>query len=356
MNLSRREFLTSLGGAASSLLAGCGSGWLPETESQQPSTVVDFHVHLFGIGDGGTGCFMSEAQKRRVNYKFLLRLLNLSDNGRKDQDYVANLVSQLRASSITKAVLVAQDRRYDAQGRPDDENTSFYVPNDYLLQIAAEHADLFVPCISINPQRRDAIEELERCVERGARVLKIHPPTQNVDPGEERFRPFYRRCAGTRIIVMVHTGTEHSAEIVGDSFSDPLRLVPALEEGCVVVAAHAGTAAFFDEEDFFPHMIGMVRRFPNFYCDTSIMASRYRWRTLPRLLDIPEVLARAVHASDFPFPSNALVHWNRLPPARLLSLVSERNLFERDYRLKQAIGLPSGVFERGARLLADQAV
>ena len=86
------------------------------------------------------------------------------------------------------------------------------------------------------------------------------------------------------------------------------------------------------------------------------MASLARWRTLPRLLGTPEVLARAVHASDFPFPSNALVHWNRLPPEVLLSLVSERNLLERDYRLKQAIGLPSEVFERGARLLSEQAV
>ncbi len=298
---------------------------------------------------------MSEEQKQRLNYKFFLHLLDLSDNGRKDQDYVENLVSQLRESSITQAVLVAQDRRYDPQGRPDDDNTSFYVPNDYLLQVAEEYADLFVPCISINPQRRDAIEEMERCVERGARVLKIHPPTQNVDPGEERFRPFYGRCAETGIIVMVHTGTEHSAEIVGDSFSDPLRLVPALEEGCVVVAAHSGTAAFFDKEDFFPHMIKMVRRFPSLYCDTSIMASMFRWRTLPRLLDTPEVLARAVHASDFPFPSNALVHWNRLSSATLLSLGSEHNLLERDYRLKQAIGLPTGVFERGAKLLAEQA-
>ena len=91
---------------------------------------------------------MSEEQKQRLNYKFFLHLLDLSDNGRKDQDYVENLVSQLRESSITQAVLVAQDRRYDPQGRPDDDNTSFYVPNDYLLQVAEEYADLFVPCIS----------------------------------------------------------------------------------------------------------------------------------------------------------------------------------------------------------------
>jgi len=293
---------------------------------------------------------MSADQKRRLNFRFLLRLLHLSENGHLDQDYLDLLVSQLQNSSVTKAVLLAQDSRYDTQGRPDYEHTSFYVPNDYLLNVCERFPSLFVPSVSINPKHHDAIDELNRCVERGARVLKIHPPIQNVDPGEVRFRPFYRRCAETGIIVMVHTGTGHSAEIVGDSYSDPLRLVPALEEGCTVVAAHTGTAAFFDRESFFPHMISMLERFPKLYYDTSIMASTFRWRTLPRLLETPEVLSRAIHASDFPFPSNAVVRWNRLSPTRMLSLASEHNLMERDYRLKQAIGLPQNVFEAGAQL------
>jgi hypothetical protein len=35
----------------------------------------------------------------------------------------------------------------------------------------------------------------------------------------------------------------------------------------------------------------------------------------------------------------------------LFRLLGEHNLFERDLRLKQAIGLPDDVFRRGARLL-----
>ena len=43
--------------------------------------------------------------------------------------------------------------------------------------------------------------------------------------------------------------------------------------------------------------------------------------------------------------------WNRLSSDTLFSLVTETNLFEEDYRLKQALGLPAHVFERGAKLL-----
>jgi predicted TIM-barrel fold metal-dependent hydrolase len=249
-------------------------------------------------------------------------------------------------------VLLAQDGRYDEQGRLDlQRTTSIYVPNRYLFRVVSRHPDLFLPCASINPKRLDAVEELEYCYEQGARVLKIHPPTQDVDPADGRFRPFFRRCAELGIIVMVHTGTEHSAEIVGNDYSDPQRLRLVLDEGCRVVACHSGMGAFFDKEDFYPHLVSTMRQYANLYCDTAVLASMFRWRNLPRMLDSQTVLSRAIHGSDYPFPSNALVFWNRLPWSDLFHLSSEKNLLERDLNLKCALGLPSEVFLRGARLL-----
>lgn len=343
MKLTRREFAYSmLGVAASPAFA----------RVQRPSLpLVDFHTHLFGVGDGGTGCFVSASQRKNVTYPFFLRLLGLSENGRLDQNYLDRIVQQLKASSVKKAVLLAQDCRYDKSGKPDMENTSFFVPNDYLLRVTTRFPELFIPCISINPSRQDAIAELEKRVEQGAKVLKIHPPIQCVDPSESRFRPFYRKCSERGVIVMVHTGTEHSAKICNTDYSAPRRLVTALEEGCTVVAAHSGMNAFFDKEDFFPQLIEMIRRFPNLYCDTAVLGDKFRWRSLPRMLDRAEVLERTIYASDAPFPSNPLVFWNRLRPAKLLSLLSETNLFERNYRLLEALGLPAEVFGRGARIL-----
>jgi predicted TIM-barrel fold metal-dependent hydrolase len=348
MSLDRRLFLGGLGLATGGLLLGGGA------DAQAPGLVYDFHAHLFGVGDGGTGCFLSERQRRHWNYPFFLRLLGLRE-GRMDQDYVAALVGQLRASSVRKAVLLAQDGRYDAQGRFLRELTNSYVPNEYLLAVVAEHRDLFVPCVSINPRRRDALDELERCAAAGARVLKIHPPAQDVNPAEERFRPFYRRVAELGVLLMVHTGSEHATEASDPARMDPAGLAPALEEGCTVIAAHSGMGSFLDRtpfrEDLFSTLVRLIRRFPNLYCDTAVLASVFRWRNLPRILEEQAVLERLIYASDWPFTSNALVFWNRLPPGRLLRLCSEKNLFERDCQLKQAIGLPAAVFERGARLL-----
>lgn len=349
LKLTRRGFVGSLAVATAGLA-------LPEQELpplQNP--VVDFHVHLFGAGDGGTGCALSPRQRQHWNYPFFLKLMGLSENGRLDQDYKAEMLRQIRLSSVRRAVLLAQDARYDAQGRPDLAATNFYVPNDYLFQVVAEHPDIFTPCISINLKRRDAIEELDRCAEKGARVLKVHPPTQDVNPAEERFRPFYRRVAEHGILLMIHTGSEHSSEVTDDTLSDPAKLLPALEEGCTVIAAHTGMGSFLDRrpfrEDYFQNLIQLIRRFPNLYCDTAVLASLFRWQCLPRILQEPEVVERLVYASDWPFTSNALVFWNRLSPRRLLHLCSEANLLERDFQLKRSLGLPEQVFLRGAELL-----
>ncbi len=351
MTVTRRAFI----GAAAMAAAGCARQESSAPTVQKPT--LDFHVHLFGQGDGGTGCRLSPRQREHWNYPFFLKLLHLSENGRMDQDFVNELARQLRASSIQKAVLLAQDARYDEQGRPDFESTNFYVPNEYLFMVVREHAGLFVPCVSINPKRRDAIEELERCADGGAHILKIHPPTQDVNVAEARFRPFYRRVAERGMVLMVHTGSEHASEVTDDTLTDPARLLSALEEGCTVVAAHSGMGSFLDgepfREDFVRNLVVLMARFPQLYCDTAVLASIFRWRNIPRILEEPVLLDRAIYASDWPFTSNALVFWNRLGPGRLLSLSAERNLFDRDYQLKRSLGLPEPVFERGAQLLRE---
>ena len=347
MMLSRRSFLlAALGslasGACSPRRAGRVGAGLP---------LIDFHVHLFGVGVGGTGCFISPAQKRHPSYRFLLQLLDIEENDAMDSAYVERMVQQLHASDVDMAVLLAQDGRYDERGRLQQQDTHFYVPNDYLFDVVSRYPDLFVACASINPKRPDALEELERCAEKGARIVKIHPPTQDVDPADPRLRPFYRRMAELDVILMVHTGTEHATYTVGYENCDPARLEPALQEGCTVVAAHSGFGSFLDGIDFCPSLERLVQRYPKLYCDTAVLATAFRWRNLPRLLGSPGVSARSVYASDWPFPANALVFWNRMAPLDLAPLLEAHNLFTRDLGIKRALGFPSAHFQRGAHLL-----
>jgi len=150
-----------------------------------------------------------------------------------------------------------------------------------------------------------------------------------------------------------HTGAEHSAPIASEPFGDPRLLELALEEGCTVIAAHAGTKSFFDPptEDHFPFLVEMTARHPRLYADTAVLASQFRWRCLPEIVRTPAVWPRMLHASDWPFPSNAMVFWDRLHPFTLIELMAEQNLFVRDFRLKQALGMPPESFDQIAGLI-----
>ncbi|MCX6923314.1 MAG: amidohydrolase family protein [Verrucomicrobia bacterium] len=336
--------------------------WITQPRPTDPAVVIDAHAHLFG--DTGwpprhnLSCGLSPSQKANRSYLTLTRLLGLPKSGDLDEAYIQALVNQVRETRKViprfRVVLLAQDCRYTPQGDPDWVNSTAYVPNEHLFRVVRRYPDLFIPCPSINPQRKDWEAELAYCVAQGARVLKIHPPTQAVDPSEPRFRAFYRKCGQNDVRIMVHTGTEHSAPIASQRLGDPRLLDLALSEGCTVVAAHSATRAFFDPpaEDYFRFLVEMMRGQPRLYGDTAVLGSLPRWRCLPDILSSPAARPRTLHGSDWPFPANALVFWNRLHPLTLLDLMAEKNLFLRDFRLKQALGLPQESFTLAADLLA----
>ncbi len=192
------------------------------TSSSKAERTLDIHVHLFGTGDSGSGCRLSKATSESLHFKFLAGKLRLREPAKTlDEGYVLALAEQVEKSGLDKAVILAQDAVYDHDGKADWGKTPFYIPNDYLFQVVACYPERMIPCVSINPQRADAIAELDRCATKGAKVLKIHPPIQGVDLSEKRYVPFFRRCADLKMVVMVHTGHEHSAPIINAAIGEP---------------------------------------------------------------------------------------------------------------------------------------
>ena len=196
--------------------------------------------------------------------------------------------------------------------------------------------------------------EQGRCVMKGARVLKIHPPTQGVDLLEKRYVPFFRRCAELNVVVMVHTGHEHSAPIISAALANPRKLALALEEGCTVVACHCGTGWATDPSDMLPDFLAMVRKYKNLWGDTSVLGSAGRVRDMSRLLADDEAKDRLLHGSDFPFPATPLAFAGTLGVRKAARLQAIDNLIERDFALKDALGIGRASAERAYRLICEE--
>jgi len=260
--------------------------------------------------------------------------------------YVARLLEQLLSSSLTAAVILAQDLVYDEQGRPINNVGSFYVPNDFVLQLAKKHPEL-LPAVSIHPARPDALEELERCLAAGSVMMKCLPNCQNINCNDRRFTRFWERMAQARLPLLAHTGGEHTIPVFCRKYADPRVLALPLECGVNVIAAHCATRSGLFDPEYFHVFAGMTKRFPNLYGDTSAFNVPIRGRHAPECLREP-LVNRMVHGSDYPVPVHGHWAWMRrqIDWKTFRRWERQPNVLERDYQLKRAMGFPPETFTR----------
>lgn len=314
-------------------------------------SLLDIHVHLFGVGEGGTGCRMSKAitdglSAHSLQFRGLVHALGLRKAGASlDEQYERVLAAHVKGAGVTAAIL-GQDAVYDREGQADWERTSFYVPNDYVFDVAARHPDLMIPCPSINPNRSDAIDELDRCHEKGAKLFKIHPPTQGVDVADRRHAKFFERCAELQMVVLVHTGHEHSAPVIDKSLAAPSRLRFPLDQGCTVVACHAGSGWKTDKPDQLPEFLSLLERYPNLWGDTAVLGTLGRVTDFMRLLENPLARSRLLHGSDFPFPAAPHAFAAQIGEEVAMRISAEANWIKKDFDLKEALGIGAASAER----------
>jgi uncharacterized protein len=319
---------------------------------------IDAHVHVVGTGVGGTGCWYRPRGLTRLGAPWLVRSVGLSTSDLAgpefDRIFVEQLLKYVRGSSVKRALILAHELPHHEDGTPLPDRASLYVPNEYVLQLARDHGE-FLPAVSIHPSRRDALEELERCLAGGAAALKCLPNVQGIDWNARRHTRFLERMAETGLPLLAHTGSERTMPVMDHRLADPRVLTRPLEIGVTCIAAHCGTGTMMLDTDYLDVFENMTRRFPKLYGDNSALAApnfRLRPAALRRLTS--GLLAeRILHGSDLPVPVNGLLAW----VGGMLSWTDHRsagriaNPLERDAALKRALGFSEETFTRASSVL-----
>lgn len=272
-----------------------------------------------------------------------------------DRLYVEHLLNLVRESSLAAVVILAQEQAYDDQGKVIEGVSTYYVPNDYVLDLGRRHVE-FLPAVSIHPARPDALEELERCLAGGAVMMKCLPMCQNIDCNDRRYIPFWERMADAGLPLLAHTGSEHTLPVIRQELADPGVLRLPLECGVTVIAAHCGTRSNPFTRDTFAVFVEMTRRYPRLYGDLSAFNIPFRGSHVRACLSKP-LVDRMVHGSDYPVPIfghrswfRSLIDW---PTFRRWE--RDPNVLERDYQFKRVMGFGPEVFTRIRDLLRPQS-
>lgn len=330
----------------------------------KPGKLLDYHVHLIGTGERGSGCYVNERMLtwrhplQRARFLVYRSAGGIEDEARAESQYLERLVALARAHR-GRFVVLAFDENRGADGQVDREKTEFHVPNDYAMAVAARYPQLFVAACSVHPYRRDALAELDHCAASGVRIVKWLPNAMGIDPADARIRPFYERMRALDMVLLSHAGQEASVEAsAGQHLGNPLRLRAALAAGVKVIAAHF--AGIGDDEDLddparpriaawrlLLRMIDDPRWDGLLFADISAATQANRTpEPLATLLRRRDLHHRLVNGSDYPLPAvNVLIRTSYLMSLEMITPAERRALNEIydfdpiifDYVLKRTI-------------------
>lgn len=326
--------------------------------NRNTTLIVDAHVHTAGIGAGGSGCFVSKELRDGYKFKWYLKAFGVSLEELEAQGdglVLERLSKRISASrTVDKAVVLAMDGVITAAKELDTEKTQVYIPNEFVAAQTAKYDNLVFGA-SVNPYRHDALERLHQVKANGAVLIKWIPAIMGIDPSDLALKPYYETLAALGLPLLTHVGQEKSFGHAEDHFGDPKRLKLALESGVVVIAAHIATTGKNDGEKNYDRLLPLFAKYPNLYTDISSLTQVNKLGYLSRALKNGTFTERMIYGSDWPLQFFPLVspwyHIGRAPVTDLWRASRSGNQWDKDVRLKKALGVPNSVFERTAMLL-----
>src|SRR3954462_6895736 len=172
-----------------------------------------------------------------------------------------------------------------------DRHPAFRAANDRTLAYAQRSGGRLIPFVRLDLSQ-DPIDEATRCLDLGARGIKLHPRAQRFLLNDERLAPVFAVASERRVPILIHGGRGLPP------IADPLaRLVVSYPQAQLIIA-HAGIA----------DLAGLAGRFAGragVFFDTSV------WSPVDLLsffhLVAPE---QVLYASDYPYarPPSSLIN------------------------------------------------
>jgi uncharacterized protein len=235
-------------------------------ELPEDADIFDAHVHLGNDIDGFRGMY---EELERIHDRF----------------------------GISRAFMFCMDE--------PDRHPAFRVPNDRTLEYGRRSEGRFIPFVRLD-LAESPIEEAERCLDLGARGIKLHPRAQRFLLNDERLAPVFALAAERGVPILIHGG--RGLPPIADHLA---RLVEQYPDAQLIIA-HAGIA----------DLAGLAGRFAGkagVFFDTSV------WSPVDLLSFFHQVSPEQVlYASDYPYgrqPSSLLI---ALRTARLAGLSDEQ--------------------------------
>ncbi len=178
-----------------------------------------------------------------------------------------------------------------------DRHPAFSAANDRTLAFAERSNGRLIPYVRLD-LTEEPLEEAQRCLDLGARGIKLHPRAQRFMLNDERLAPIFRLAGERRVPILIHGGRGLPP------IADHLRRLVDANPDAQLIIAHAGIADLGNLAACFAGKRGV-------FFDTSV------WSAVD-LLDFLHLVPpeQVLYASDYPY--------GRQPNSLLLALRTAR--------------------------------
>jgi predicted TIM-barrel fold metal-dependent hydrolase len=183
-----------------------------------------------------------------------------------------------------------------------DRHPGFRAGNDRTLEYAKRSAGKMIPFVRLD-LTEDPIGEATRCLDLGARGIKLHPRAQKFMLNDERLAPIFELAAERKVPILIHGG--RGLPPIADDLARNVERNPDAQ----LIVAHAGIADLAALADRLGGKAGV-------FFDTSV------WSPID-LLSLYQLVGpeQVVYASDYPYGQQ---------PASLLATVRTARLAHLD--------------------------
>ena len=201
---------------------------------------VDIHSHLLSA-DVKFDRFYDKLALAFFAKKFDINRSELIKNG--FEGYKSNFARLIKSSNfVQKSVVFGVDAKFDESGNLVHKDKTVCASNEDVFAFYEQNPNEVVPFFSVNPNRKDALNLIEKYHKMGFKGGKLLHSYWETDLNDKRYEPYFRLLSELGLPLVIHVGDENSLAS-NKALESIEQLKSPLNLGCRIVCAHMGASS-----------------------------------------------------------------------------------------------------------------
>jgi len=277
---------------------------------------IDFHAHVLNPEVSFDRLF------DKIALTFFAKKLGVDKQEMLNEKYagfVKAFINNIETSKhIQKSVLLPVDAIVNAQGLEIERDKTVCSNNDDIYELYQKFPNHTIPFFSVNPNRVDALDLIDKYVALGFKGAKFLQNYWNIDINDEKYLPYFEKIKAYDLPIIIHTGSEYA--VTSNSLYEKVDVANlAIKVGCKVVLAHMGVDTVmnskltdfhhnfsFDNKNFgddYFKTLEYLEKHDNVYADLSALILVFRAKIIEDLaLNQKHLHHKLLFATDYPVP------------------------------------------------------